>query len=147
MGLEEHAHAHVWAVSGKAYVALAGRQQQVNALLATLAPAGGCRWRAGDGAQGPRWDDWRWLPLAAPLQPHWRRWRWVRRRLRDPTDLTAYVVLAPQTAALATVVPVAGSRWTSARCCAEAKGAGGLDQDEGRHGTGGYRPLTVAMGA
>ena len=82
---------------------------------------------AGDGVKGPRWDDWRWLPLAAPLQPPWRRWLLVRRSLSDPTELTAYVVCAPHPAALATVVPVAGSRWTMERCCEEAKGEVGLD--------------------
>lgn len=147
MWLEEHAHAHVLAVSGKEYVSLAGRQQQVKAILATLAPAGWCRLSAGDGAKGPRWYDWRWLPLAAPLQPHWRRWLLVRRSLSDPTDLTAYVVFAPQTAALATVVPVAGSRWTIERCFEEAKGEVGLDQYEVRNWTGWYRHITLAMWA
>src|SRR5712691_9177216 len=108
---------------------------------------GWCRLRAGDGAKGPRWYDWRWLPLAAPLQPHWRRWLLVRRSLSDPTELTAYVVCAPHTAALATVVPVAGSRWTIARCFEEAKGEVGLDQYEGRNWTGWYRHSTLAMWA
>jgi len=126
--LEAHDHASVWAVSGKAYVWRAGRQQQVQTLLATLAAEGWCRLSAGDGTKGPRWDDWRWLPLATPWQPRWRRWLLVRRSLSDPTDLTAYVVFAPQTAALAIVVQVAGRRWTVARCCEEAKGEVGLDQ-------------------
>ncbi len=103
--------------------------------------------RAGDGAKGPRWYDWRWLPLAAPLQPHWRRWLLVRRSLSDPTELTAYVVFAPHTAALATVVPVAGSRWTIERCFEEAKGEVGLDQYEVRNWTGWYRHITLAMWA
>ena len=147
MWLEEYAHAHVLAVSGKEYVWLAGRQQQVKAILATLAAEGWCRLSAGDGAKGPRWYDWRWLPLAAPLQPHWRRWLLVRRSLSDPTELTAYVVFAPHTAALATVVPVAGSRWTIERCFEEAKGEVGLDQYEVRNWTGWYRHITLAMWA
>jgi len=147
MWLEESAHAHVLAVSGKEYVWLADRQQQVKAILATLAAEGWYRLSAGDGAKGPRWYDWRWLPLAAPLQPHWRRWLLVRRSLSDPTDLTAYVVFAPHTATLATVVPVAGSRWTIERCFEEAKGEVGLDQYEGRNWTGWYRHITLAMGA
>jgi SRSO17 transposase len=146
MWLEEYAHAPVLAVSGKEDVWLAGRQQQVKALLAPLAAEGWCRLSAGDGAKGPRWYDGRWLPLAAPLQPHWRRWLLVRRSLRDPTELTAYVVCAPHTAALATVVPVAGSRWTIARCFEEAKGEVGLDQYEVRNWTGWSRHITLAMG-
>ena len=77
-------------------------------------------------AKGPRWYDWMWLPLAAPLQPHWRRWLLVRRSVSDPTELTAYVVFAPQVTVLATVVQVAGSRWTVERCFEEAKGEVGL---------------------
>jgi SRSO17 transposase len=48
---------------------------------------------------------------------------------------------------LATVVPVAGSRWTVERCFDEAKGEVGLDQYEVRSWTGGYRHITVAMWA
>jgi len=147
LGLEAHDHAHVLAVSGKEYVWRAGRQDQVKTLLATLGAEGWARLSAGDGAKGPRWDDWRWLPLATPLQPHWRRWLWVRRSLHDPTELTAYVVFAPQATGLATVVQVAGSRWTVARCFEEAKGDVGLDQYEVRSWTGWYRHITLVMWA
>ena len=108
---------------------------------------GWCRLSAGDGAKGPRWYDWRWLPLAAPLQPQWRRWLLVRRSLSDPTALTAYVVFAPQATALATVVQVAGRRWTIEQCFEEAKGEVGLDQYEVRSWTGWYRHITLAMWA
>ncbi len=110
--LEAHSHAHVLAVSGKEYVWRAGRQRQVKSVLATLGAEGWARVSAGDGAKGPRWYDWQWLPLARPLQPHWRRWLLVRRSLGDPTALTAYVVFAPHATILETVVQVAGSRWT-----------------------------------
>jgi SRSO17 transposase len=119
----------------------------VKTILTTLAAEGWCRLSAGDGTKGPRWDDWMWLPLATPWQPRWRRWLLVRRSLRDPTALTASVVFAPPTAALATVGQVAGSRWTVERCFEEAKGEVGLDQYEGRNWTGWYRPITLAMGA
>jgi SRSO17 transposase len=145
--LEAHRHAHVLAVSGKEYVWRAGRQQQVKTLLAALAAEGWYRLSAGDGAKGPRWYDWTWLPLAAPLQPHWRRWLLVRRSLSDPTELTAYVVFAPHGTVLETVVQVAGSRWTVERCFEEAKGEVGLDQYEVRGWTGWYRHITLAMWA
>ena len=136
MWLEEHHHAYVLAVSGKAYVWRAGRHQQVKTLLATVEAEDWCRLSAGDGTKGPRWYDWTWLPLAAPLQPSWRRWLLVRRSLSDPTELTAYVVFAPEATALDTVVQVAGRRWTIERCCEEAKGEVGLDQYAVRHWTG-----------
>ena len=112
-----------------------------------MAAEGWCRLRAGDGAKGPRWYDWQWLPLAAPLQPPWRRWLWVRRSLCAPTALTAYVVCAPQATMLETVVQVAGSRWTMERCFAEAKGEVGLDHYAVRSWTGWYRHITLAMWA
>jgi len=145
--LEERAQAYVLTVSGKEYVGRAGRQWQVKTLLAMLEEEDGCRLKAGDGTKGPRWYDWRWLPLAAPLQPHWRRWLVVRRSLSDPTERTAYVVCAPETTVLATVVQVVGRRWTIEQCFEEAKGEVGLDQYEVRHGTGWYRHLTLAMWA
>jgi SRSO17 transposase len=145
--LEEQDHAYVMAVSGKAYVWRAGRQHQVKSILAALATEGWDRLSAGAGAKGPRWYDWRWLPLAKPWQPDWRRWLLVRRSLSDPTELTAYVVFAPQETALANVVRVAGSRWTVERSFEEAKGEVGLDHYEVRSWTGWYRHITLAMWA
>jgi len=145
--LEEQDHAYVMAVSGKEYVWRAGRQHQVKSILAALGPEGWTRLSAGDGAKGPRWYDWRWLPLAAPWQPDWRRWLLVRRSLSEPTELTAYVVFAPHTTPLATVVQVAGSRWTIEQCFEEAKGAVGLDHYEVRSWTGWHRHITLALWA
>ena len=145
--LEEQDHAYVMAVSGQEYVWRAGRQYQVKHILAALETEGWSRLSAGDGAKGPRWYDWMWLPLAAPWQPDWRRWLLVRRSLSDPTELTAYVVFAPHETTLATVVQVAGSRWTIEKCFEEAKGEVGLDQYEVRGGTGWYRHITLAMWA
>jgi SRSO17 transposase len=42
--LEEDHHAYVLAVSGKAYVWRAGRQYQVQTLVAALGTEGWCRW-------------------------------------------------------------------------------------------------------
>jgi len=145
--LEEQDQAYVMAVSGKEYGWLAGRQRQVKSILAALGPEGWTRLSAGDGAKGPRWYDWLWLPLAAPWQPDWRRWLLVRRRLSDPTELTAYVVFAPHATPLATVVQAAGSRWTIEQCFEEAKGAVGLDHYEVRSWTGWHRHITLALWA
>ena len=85
--------------------------------------------------------------MAAPLQPHWRRGLLVRRSLSAPTERTASGVCAPETTPRATVVQVVGRRWTIDRCCEEAKGEGGLEQDEVRPWTGWYRHRTLAMWA
>jgi Helix-turn-helix of DDE superfamily endonuclease len=79
-------------VSGKEYVWVGSQPRQVKTLLASLPVEGWTRLSAGDGAKGPRWYDWRWLPLAAPLEPGWCHWLLVRRSMNDPTELTAYIV-------------------------------------------------------
>lgn len=145
--LEAQPRAYVLAVSGKEYVGLGTQQRQVKALLASVPEEGWTRLSAGDGAKGPRWYDWRWLPLADPLEPGWHRWLLVRRRLSAPMELTAYVVFAPHATPLQEVVRVAGSRWTVESGFEEAKGAVGLDQYEVRSWTAWYRHITLAMWA
>jgi SRSO17 transposase len=145
--LEAQPRAYVLAVSGQEYVWLGWRQRQVNTLLAALPEEGWTRLSAGDGAKGPRWSDWHWLPLAEPLEPDWRRWLLVRRSVSDPADLTAYVVFAPQRTTLEEVVRVAGTRWTIESGFEAAKGEVGLDHYEVRSWTGWYRHITLAMWA
>src|SRR2546430_1465372 len=145
--LEAQPQAYVLAVSGKEYVGLGAQPRQVKALLASLPVEGWTRLSAGDGAKGPRWYDWRWLPLADPVDPTWRRWLLVRRSLSAPADLTAYVVFAPQPTTLEDVVRVAGSRWTVESGFEVAKGEVGLDQDEVRTWRGWYRHITLVMWA
>jgi SRSO17 transposase len=145
--LEAQPQAYVLAVSGQEYVGLGWPQRQVKTLLATLPEDSWTRWSAGDGAKGPRWYDWQWLPLADPVDPQWRRWLLVRRRISTPNELTAYVVFAPQATALEAVVRVAGSRWTIESSFEAAKGEVGLDDYEVRSWTGWYRHITLAMWA
>lgn len=147
MWLEGEKQAYVLAVSGKEYVWWGWRQRQVKTILASLPADGWTRLSAGDGAKGPRWYDWRWLPLANPVEPGWRRWLLVRRSLSEPIELTAYVVFARQETTLAEVVRVAGSRWTIEICLEAAKGEVGLDHYEVRSWTGWYRHITLALWA
>jgi SRSO17 transposase len=147
MWLEERPQAYVLAVSGQEYVRLDGRPRQVKTLVAALPPGGWTRLSAGDGTKGPRWYDWRWLPLAEPQELGWRRWLLVRRSLSLPTELTAYLVFAPQDATLAEVVQVAGTRWSIESSFEAAKGEVGLDDYEVRSWTGWYRHITLAMWA
>jgi SRSO17 transposase len=147
MWLEEDKHAYVLAVSGKEYVWLGWQQRQVKTVLAALPGDDWTRHSAGAGAKGPRWYDWCWLPLAAPMLPAWRRWLLVRRSVSDPTDLTAFVVFAPQTTSLAEAVRAAGMRWTVESSFEAAKGEVGLDHYEVRSWTGWYRHITLAMWA
>jgi SRSO17 transposase len=136
MWLEDQPHAYVLAVSGQEYVWLDYRQRQVKTVLAALPAEGWTRLSAGNGAQGPRWYDWRWRPLAEPLDPDWRRWLLVRRRVSEPTDLQAYVVFARPGTTLAGLVRVAGTRWAIESCFEAAKSEVGLDHYEVRSCTG-----------
>jgi SRSO17 transposase len=147
MWLESCPQAYVLAVSGKEYVWLDWRQRQIKTILASLPDGGWTRLSAGDGAKGPRWYDWRWLPLADPLHPDWRRWLLIRRSVSDPKDLAAYVVYAPQDTRLEDVVGVAGRRWAIESSFEAAKGEVGLDHYEVRSWTGWYRHITLAMWA
>jgi hypothetical protein len=145
--LEGRSPPSVHAGSGQESGWVGAPQRQVHTILARLPVAGGTRLSAGDGAPGPRWDAWRWLPLAAPREPGWCRWWLVRRRRNDPPALTASSVLAPQATPLAAVVQVAGSRWTIARGVEAAKGEVGLDPEDVRTWTGGSRHSTLARWA
>jgi SRSO17 transposase len=144
--LEARPQAYVLAVSGKEYVWLSG-QQQVKTILAALPEEGWTRLSAGNGTKGPRWYDWRWLPLAEPPEPGWRRWLLVRRSVSTPMELQAYVVFALQATTLEAVVRVAGSRWTIESSFEAAKGEVGLDHYEVRTWTGWYRHIILAMWA
>jgi SRSO17 transposase len=145
--LEAHEHAYVLAVSGKEYVWLGWQQRQVKTILAALPADDWTRHSAGAGAKGPRWYDWCWVPLAAPMLPAWRRWLLVRRSVSEPTELTAFVVFAPQATTLTEVVQTAGTRWTIESSFEAAKGEVGLDHYEVRSWTGWYRHITLAMWA
>lgn len=145
--LEDQQRAYVLAVSGKEYVWTGMRQRRISDLLAGLPADGWTRLSAGDGAKGPRWYDWRRMPINAPLQEGWRRWVLVRRSLDDPTDLRAFIVFAPAETELTTMVRIAGSRWAMEVTLEAAKGEVGLDQYEVRTWTGWYRHITIALWA
>jgi SRSO17 transposase len=147
MGLEGQPHAYVLAVSGKESVWLDERPRRINTMVAGLPASGWTRLSAGEGAQGPRWYDWRWLPLADPRHPTWRRWLLVQRRVSTPQELQVSVVFAPHDTMLEAVVRVAGARWTIEQLFEAAKGEVGWDHDEVRSWTGWYRHITLAMWA
>jgi SRSO17 transposase len=109
------------------------------------APAEG--WRrlsAGEGAKGPRLYDWAFLPYrGAP--PGWATGLLVRRKLDEPDELAFHLTLAPEGTDLATLVRVAGTRWTIGACFEAAKGEVGLDEYEVRSWTGWHRHVTLAM--
>jgi SRSO17 transposase len=121
---------------------LGGRR--VDAWAAGVPPEGWQRLSAGEGAKGPRLYDWAFLPCrGAP--PGRATGLLVRRKLDEPDELTFYLTLAPEGTDLATLVRVAGTRWTIEACFEAAKGEVGLDEYEVRSWTGWHRHVTLAM--
>jgi DDE superfamily endonuclease len=135
--LEGQPHASGLAVSGPAAGWRDWRPRRSHTRVASGPASGGSRLRAGEGAQGPRGDDWRGLAWAEPVHPAGRRGLLVRRRVRTPHERPADGGLAPHDTPLAAVVPVGAARWPLAQRCAAATGAGGGEQDEVRSWTGG----------
>ena len=142
--LEQAGIGYVMAVSRKEYMWQGWSQQRVNTLLATLPTEGWTRLSAGAGSKGPR--DYEWLLLRVNDPPHlgWHRALLVRRSLSDPTALTAYACGMPQDTPLATLVQIAGTRWTIEAAFERAKGEVGLDHYEVRSWQGWYRHITLA---
>src|SRR5207302_10739173 len=77
--------------------------------------------------------------------PGWTSGLLVRRKRDEPDELACHRTLAPEGTGLATLVRVAGTRWTIEACFEAAKGEVGLDQYEVRSWTGWHRHVTLAM--
>src|SRR3954447_8015468 len=108
-------------------------------------PKGGwTRLSAGDGAKGPRLYDWAHVPFCGAREG-WQKALLIRRSLEKPDELTFYLTLAPEGTDLATLVQVAGTRWTIEACFEAAKGEVGLDEYEVRSWTGWHRHVTLAL--
>jgi SRSO17 transposase len=103
------------------------------------------RLSAGDGAKGPRLFDWAYAAFQGSAPPGWRKGLLVRRSIAEPDELTFDLTLAPPDTELATLVRVAGTRWTVEACFEAATGEVGLDEYEVRSWTGWHRHMTLAM--
>src|ERR687894_395421 len=103
--------------------------------LAKVPPDGWRRLSAGDGAKGPRFYDWAYLPYRGAA-PGWRMGLLIRRGPAKPDELAFYLTHAPEGTTLAGLVRIAGMRWTIEGCFEAAKGEAGLDDYEVRSWTG-----------
>jgi SRSO17 transposase len=112
--------------------------------LAKVPPEGWRRLSAGEGAKGPRFYDWAYLPYRGAA-PGWRMGLLIRRSPAKPDDLAYHLTHAPEGTTLAELVRVAGTRWTIESCFEAAKGEVGLDEYEVRSWTGWHRHVTLAM--
>jgi len=72
-------------------------------------------------------------------------WVLARRAVSDPTELTYYFALAPNTGSLQQVARVASTRYTVEQVIKEAKSEVGFDRYEVRFWHSWYRHITLAM--
>jgi SRSO17 transposase len=139
--LERHQRGYVLAVTSAQRLGL----KPVEDWLEDVPAKGWRRLSAGEGAKGPRFYDWAWLPYRSDTAPGWQKGLLIRRSLAEPDKLTFYLTLSPTTTSLAELVRVAGTRWAVEACFEAAKGEVGLDQHEVRSWTGWHRHVTLAM--
>jgi SRSO17 transposase len=123
------------------------RQVRADELVKTLPEQAWQGLSCGDGAKGPRLDDWGLVPLPRRMQAADIRHTLLVHRSLSDGELAYYVVFAPADTSLPTLVLVAGQRWKVEECFELAKDQVGLDQYEVRQWTGWYRHITLAMWA
>jgi SRSO17 transposase len=100
------------------------------------------RLSAGNGAKGQRYYDWAWAAIANGQAGF--RWLLIRRHPRTG-ELPFYRCYAAKHVSLATLVKVAGLRWTIEENFQSGKGLTGLDEHQVRTWTSWHRWVTLAM--
>ena len=128
-------------------VVAAGDTHRVDALLRRV-PARAWQWvSAGRGAKGHRYYDWAFIRLDdGDPSPGGQGQRWLLvRRNRRTRELAFYHCWTPHPVALATLVRVAGRRWTIEERFQTGKGLVGLDQHQVRRWRSWDRWTTLAM--
>jgi SRSO17 transposase len=107
--------------------------------IAAALPAGAWhRISAGTGSKGPRWYDWAWASVHQPAHS-------LLIRRGSDGKLAFYRCWSPAPVPLATLVTVAGMRWSVEEQFQAAKGQAGLDHYQVRTWTGWHRHVTLAM--
>jgi SRSO17 transposase len=133
---------YVLAVACDHQVAVAAGKRRADELAACLPRSAWQRYSAGPGAKGHRHYDWALIGIAGG-QPG-RSWLLVRRSRRT-RELAFYRCYAPGPVPLATLVQVAGRRWTVEENFQASKELAGLDQHQVRRWASWYRWVTLAM--
>ncbi len=90
------------------------------------------RLSAGPGSKGPRYYDWAWISVHTADTECRGQWWLLIRRNNTTRELAFYRCYAPQPVPLATLVRIAGRRWTIEESFQTSKGLTGLDQHQVR---------------
>jgi SRSO17 transposase len=114
------------------------RRLRADHIAAALPASCWHRVSAGTGAKGPRWYDWAWVSAHQPGHSL------LARRGSDGT-LAFYRCWSPAPVTLATLVHIAGMRWSVEEQFQAAKSQVGLDHYQVRTWTAWHRFITLAM--
>lgn len=143
--LEKRQIGYVLAVACDHRVITATGTHRADELVARLPKRAWQRLSAGKGAKGHRFYDWAWIGLPGGQdEPAGHRWLLVRRNRRTG-ELAYYRCYAPGRVPLATLVRVAGRRWTIEESFQTSKGQTGLDEHQVRTWTSWYRWTTLVL--
>jgi SRSO17 transposase len=145
--LEARGIGEVLAVACDHPVAAGGATWRADGLRKRVPPRAWQRVSAGRGAKGHRSDDWAFVQLdpgeGDPGDPG-QRWLMVRRN-RTSGELAYYHCWMPHPVPLATLVSVAGRRWSIEERIKTSKGLCGLDAHQVRRWRWWYRWATLAL--
>ncbi|WP_436975839.1 IS701 family transposase [Nonomuraea angiospora] len=141
--LETRRTGYVLAIAGNRRVELEGVQLSAAEVAARVDDRHWHRYRAGQGAKGPRWYAWAWARIDEG-QADGYRWLLIRRNLTTG-ELAFYRCYAPDRQPLMALVKIAGIRWAVEESFQAAKGQVGLDHYQVRGWTPWHRHITLAM--
>jgi SRSO17 transposase len=145
--LEARGVGYVLAVACDHRVVAGGDTYRADALLGRVPARAWQCVSAGKGAKGHRYYDWAFIRLDRHPSPGGQpaqHWLLVRRNQRTG-ELAFYRCWMPRPVPLATLVGVAGARWTIEERFQTGKGLVGLDQHQVRRWRSWYRWTTLAM--
>jgi SRSO17 transposase len=143
--LEAEHHPYVLAVSCSHALWHQGKQERVDALVASLPSEAWGTLSAGVGSQGERLYDWACFQLPSQMAPGMASWLLVRRSRSHPTEFAYFRAFGPQDTSIEELVRVAGMRWAIEESFEDAKGAVGLDQYEVRKWNAWHRHITLSL--
>jgi SRSO17 transposase len=143
--LEKRHVGYVLAVACDHRVLTATGTRRADELVRLLPKRAWQRLSAGKGAKGHRFYDWTWISLVGDQdEPAGHRWLLIRRNRRTG-ELAYYRCYAPGRVPLATLVRIAGRRWTVEESFQTSKGQTGLDEHQCRTWRSWYRWTTLVL--
>jgi SRSO17 transposase len=142
--LEHRGVGYVLAVACNHTVATAAGNLRADQITAGLPRHAWQRLSAGAGSKGPRFYDWAWVTINPDLNRGGHKWLLIRRNNRT-SELAYFRCYAPTPVPLATLVRVAGRRWTVEESFQAGKGLAGLDQHQVRRWASWRRWTILAM--